>query len=196
MPRTALLSPSHASPLAALRSADAALVTQIAGIAVFALLAALGAQVRIYLWEVPITLQTAAVYGAGLFLGGRNGALSMLVYLTLGLFLPVFAGAESGLTYLLGATSTGYLLSYPLVALLIGRMTSANAGLGRLVMASALGALILFASGVVWLHFAAGHTTWAESIYKGFVLFITWDLCKIALVAGGYAGLRRLTDRG
>lgn len=196
MIQAASLSPTRSTPLAQMRSADASLLVQIAGIIGFALLAALGAQVRIYLWEVPITLQTAAVYGAGLFLGGRNGALAMLGYLLMGLFLPVFAGAESGMTYLVGAASTGYLLSYPLVAFLIGRMTSADASLGRLLGASALGALLLFTSGVTWLHFAAGHTTWAESIYKGFVLFITWDLCKVALVAGGYAGLNRLTNRG
>ncbi len=196
MTSAASLSPARSTPLAHLRSADASLLVQIAGIVGFALLAALGAQVRIYLWEVPITLQTAAVYGAGLFLGGRNGALAMLAYLLMGLFLPVFAGAEFGMTYLVGAASTGYLLSYPFVAFLIGRMTSADASLGRLLTASAFGALVLFGSGVTWLHFAAGHATWAESIYKGFVLFVTWDLCKIAMIAGGYAGLNRLTDRG
>ena len=42
----------------------------------FAALTALGAQVRIYLWEVPITLQTIFVYGGGLCLGARNGFLS------------------------------------------------------------------------------------------------------------------------
>jgi biotin transport system substrate-specific component len=183
---------SRPAPLALLRSADASALVQVAGVVGFALLAALGAQVRIYLWEVPITLQTAAVYGAGLFLGGRNGALSMLLYLAIGLFVPVFAGAEYGLTYLTAAASAGYLLSYPLVALVIGRLSSRWTGAFGLMAAAAVGAAVLFACGVAWLHVAAGHATWAESIYKGFVLFAVWDLCKIVLVAGGYAGLRRL----
>ena len=91
MSALALHSPRSAS-VDLLRSDRASVLTQAAGIVGFALLAVLGAQVRIYLWEVPITLQTLAVYGSGLFLGWRNGTLSMLLYLTLGLFFPVFAG--------------------------------------------------------------------------------------------------------
>ena len=61
-----------------LRSADARATTQILGIVGFAFLTALGAQVQIYVWEVPFTLQTLAVYGSGLFLGWRNGLLLSL----------------------------------------------------------------------------------------------------------------------
>ena len=50
----------------ALRQERAAAVVQVLGIVGFALLTALGAQVRIYLWEVPITMQTLFVYGSGL----------------------------------------------------------------------------------------------------------------------------------
>ena len=104
MSALALHSPRSAS-VDLLRSDRASVLTQAAGIVGFALLAILGAQVRIYLWEVPITLQTLAVYGSGLFLGWRNGTLSMLLYLTLGLFFPVFAGDGYGPAYLFGAAS-------------------------------------------------------------------------------------------
>lgn len=174
-----------------LRRSDAALATQVAGVVAFAALAALGAQVRIYLWEVPITLQTVAVYGAGLFLGGRNGMLSMLLYLAAGLVLPVFAGAAFGLDYLTTSASAGYLLSYPLVALLVGWLTDERRAFVPAALAMTLGAVVLFASGVAWLHVAAGHATWWESIVKGALLFIAWDLAKVWLVAGGYAALRR-----
>ncbi len=50
----------------ALRQEQASAAVQVLGIVGFALLTALGAQVRIYLWEVPITLQTLFVYGSGL----------------------------------------------------------------------------------------------------------------------------------
>lgn len=174
-----------------LRRSDATLATQVAGVVAFAALAALGAQVRIYLWEVPITLQTVAVYGAGLFLGGRNGMLSMLLYLAAGLALPVFAGGAFGLDYLTTSASAGYLLSYPLVALLVGSLTDRRRTFVPSALAMTVGAALVFASGVAWLHVAAGHATWWESVVKGALLFVAWDLAKVWLVAGGYAGLRR-----
>ena len=76
---------------------------------------------RIYLWEVPFTLQTLVVYGSGLYLGWRNGFLSMLLYLMLGFFFPVFAGDTFGPAYLFGAVTAGYLLAYPISAAVIHR---------------------------------------------------------------------------
>ena len=49
-----------------LRQEQASTLVQVLGIVGFALLTMLGAQVRIYFWEIPFTLQTAAVYGSGL----------------------------------------------------------------------------------------------------------------------------------
>lgn len=173
-----------------LRRDEAAVATQVVGIVAFAALAALGAQARIYLWEVPITLQTAAVYGAGLFLGARNGALSMGLYLAAGLVLPVFASGAHGLEYLTGATG-GYLLAYPLAALLVGRLTDRRRGFVASALAMTAGLALVFAAGVVWLHVAAGHATWWESIVKGALLFVVWDVAKVWLVAGGYLGARK-----
>ena len=174
-----------------LARSDARAGVQVAGVVAFAALAALGAEARVVLWEVPITLQTVAVYGAGLFLGGRNGLLAMVLYLAAGLVLPVFAGDAHGLGYLTSAPSAGYLLSYPLVALLVGRLTASRRGFWASIAAMTAGALVLFTCGVAWLHVAAGHATWAESVVKGALLFVGWDLAKVWLVAGGYAGLRR-----
>lgn len=183
------------SALDTLRGPHATVAAQVLGIVGFAVLAALGAHVRIYLWEVPVTLQTVAVYGAGLFLGSRNGALSMALYLAAGLFLPVFASEAFGLEYLANAPSAGYLLSYPLVAALVGWLTVRWDSLVGSALAMMAGALLLFTCGVVWLHTAAGHATWWESIYRGAVLFVAWDLLKVWVVASGYAGLRKLTAR-
>ena len=69
-----------------LRSGSASVGLQVAGIVGFAALTALGAQFRLYLWEVPFTLQTLAVYGSGLYLGWRNGLLAQGLYLLVGLF--------------------------------------------------------------------------------------------------------------
>jgi biotin transport system substrate-specific component len=176
-----------------LRSDHASALTQVAGIVGFALLAVLGAQVRIYLWEVPITLQTLAVYGSGLFLGWRNGLLSMALYLALGLVFPVFAGGGYGPAYLFGAASAGYLLAFPLVGAVVGAASARWNTFAGSVLSLALGSLVLFSIGVTWLHYAAGHATWTESIYKGWALLALWDVAKILLVGAAYTGARRLT---
>ena len=188
------LAPPFAASVDRLRAADAPLALQAALVVGTALLTGLLAQfeLRIYLWEVPLTLQTLAVYGAGLVLGGRNGFLAMALYLAAGLVLPVFAGGASGLGYLMGSASAGYLLAYPVVALLIGRLTDERRGFLTSAAGMMLGVVLLFTVGVIWLHVAAGHATWGESILKGALLFIVWDLAKVWLVAGGYAGLRRI----
>ena len=182
----------HSSSVDRLRASDAPLWLQAAGVLGFAVLTALFAQadLRIYLWEVPLTLQTVAVYGAGLFLGSRNGALAMALYLAAGLALPVFADGGTGLAHLLGA-SGGYLLAFPFVAALGGALTRERRTVGRTLVALVAGSLLLFTFGVSWLHVAADHATWTESVVGGWLRFVPWDVTKIALVASLYAAARR-----
>lgn len=78
---------------------------------------------------VPITLQTLGVALAGLVLGPWRGAAAAGLYVALGLLgLPIFAGFAGGLGVLAGP-SAGYLLSYPLTALITG--LAARAALRR-----------------------------------------------------------------
>lgn len=177
-----------------LREENASVLLQATGVLGFALLTALFAQIqfRVYLWEVPITLQTAAVYASGLYLGGRSGFLAQLLYLVLGLFLPVFAGDGYGTGYLFGAVSAGYLLSYPLAAAFIGALSKRWKTFSGSTLAMLLGSAVVFTAGVVWLHYAAGHATWMESIDKGFLRFVVIDVLKVLVVGGLYSGTRRL----
>ncbi|MDO5682517.1 MAG: biotin transporter BioY [Propionibacteriaceae bacterium] len=72
---------------------------------------------------VPITLQTLGVALAGLTLGPVRGFLAVLLYLLVGFAgLPVFAGGAAGLA-VLGKPSAGYLLSFPIAALLAGLLS-------------------------------------------------------------------------
>jgi len=88
----------------------------------FALLTALGAQVRIPIQPVPITLQTFFVLLGGLMLGPNLGALAQVLYVSLGAAgAPVFAGEGVGRAYLLGPTG-GYLLGFAASAWLVGQL--------------------------------------------------------------------------
>ena len=69
---------------------------------------------------VPITLQTLAVMLAGCVLGPLRGFSAVALYLALGAVgLPVFAEHSSGIGVFTGL-SGGYLLSFPVAALLGG----------------------------------------------------------------------------
>ncbi len=182
VPRTAVIDDLHQDRASA--------GVQIAGIVGFCLLTILGAQVRIYLWEVPFTLQTIAVYGSGLYLGWRNGIASQLLYLTLGLFFPVFAGDGYGSAYILGAMSAGYLFGFPLAAGAVGLLSKQWNSLSGSLLSMIVGSVVLFTAGVVWLHFAAGHASWMESIDKGWLRFIPVDIAKVLLLGVLYTGSR------
>ena len=60
--------------------------------ALFAALIAVGAFIKIPIPYIPLTLQTLFTMLAGLMLGGRLGAISVCVYVAIGLAgLPVFS---------------------------------------------------------------------------------------------------------
>lgn len=191
----AQLQSKHFSAVDVLRSAEARTSTQVLGIVGFAFLAAVGAQAQIYVWEVPFTLQTLAVYGSGLFLGWRNGLLAMTLYLVLGMFLPVYAGGESGTDVLFFGVTAGYLFGFPVAAAVSGAFSKRWNGISGSVLSLAAGSISLFACGVIWLHFMADHGSWFESIDKGWLRFIPVDIAKIILVSLIYSGTRRFSRK-
>lgn len=187
----ALQSPRTAA-IDRLREEHASALRQVAGVVGFALLTVLCAQVRVYVWEVPISLNTLAVYGSGLYLGWRNGFLAQLLYVALGFFFPVYAGDGVGLSYFYAAASAGYLLGYPFAAAAIGLLSKRWKAFGGSVLSMVAGSFVLFVVGVVWLHYAAGHASWLVSIDHGWLRFVPIDLAKILVVAAFYTGTRRL----
>ncbi len=175
----------------ALTPERASVLIQVLAIGFFAVATAFGAQVRIYLWEIPITLQTLFVYGSGLVLGARNGFLSMLLYLLLGMFLPVYAGSGHGLMYLTTAVSAGYLFGMPLSAYVTGLLGRRKTDLFGGVIAVAAGSVVLFTCGVLWLHFAAEHESWWYTIEVGWLRFVGFDAAKVLILSLTYGSLRR-----
>src|SRR3989344_2074965 len=101
---------------------------------------------------VPITLQTLVVLLSGAMLRPYYGALSMLLYITVGaLGLPVFAGGGSGIGALLGPTG-GYLFSYFIAAFAIGKILQLRKTPKYLdyVLAMIAGTVIIYTLGAGW----------------------------------------------
>lgn len=95
--------------------------SDVAYIAVFAaLIAALALVPAFNIGPIPVTLQTLGVSLAGLCLGPVRGFLAVSLYLVVGAAgLPIFAKGGAGLASFAGPAG-GYLLSFPLAALVSG----------------------------------------------------------------------------
>lgn len=158
-------------------------VRDVALVLAGAALTALGAQISIQTGAspVPITGQTLAVVVAGAALGSQRGMLSQLLYVVVGLFLPVYSDGASGFDVIWGATG-GYLVGFIVAAWIVGRMAESGADrrFGSATVAFALGQLSIFAIGVPWLKVATG-MDWATAVHDGFTIFIIGGLIKAAL---------------
>jgi biotin transport system substrate-specific component len=101
---------------------------------------------------VPITLQTLAVLLTGLVLGAWRGGLAVLLYLVLGFVgLPVFSGGASGLQVMSGPTA-GYLVSFPVAAVVAGFAAAAVVCRTRRSLWVALLSASAVATSVVVIH--------------------------------------------
>jgi biotin transport system substrate-specific component len=150
--------------------------------ALFTALIAAGALVSIPVGSVPFTLQVLFVLLAGMVLGPRLAALSVLAYLALGLVAPVYAGGTSGLGVLFGPTG-GYLWGFVLAALITGAVSArGNASLARFVGAGLLGIAPIYVLGAAWLA-AQLHLGLGAALVAGVAPFVWLDVLK-AVAAG------------
>ena len=165
-----------------------------AGVIGFAAALAAASQVAIPLagTSVPMTLQPLAVVLAGICLGPRAGAASMLLYLTAGAAgLPVFAPEGlPGVARLVGPTG-GYLLAYPLGAYAAGWMVRRHPRrFAWRALAAASGIALIHVGGVAQLAVLTGSVSRAFAL--GSLPFLGMDAVK-ALLAALYSP--RLSDR-
>nr|WP_325196323.1 biotin transporter BioY [uncultured Oscillibacter sp.] len=122
----------------------------LAYIALFAVLMAVCAWITIPM-TVPFTLQIFAVFAALVTLGGRRGTYAVVVYLLLGAVgLPVGAGFQGGLGWLLGTTG-GYIVGFLCIALLYWLLTAKlGESLPVVIAACVLGLTLCYAFGTAW----------------------------------------------
>ena len=157
---------------------------QLTGIVGFAVALALASQVAVPLpfTPVPITLQPMLVVLAGLWLGPRAGAASLVLYLLAGASgLPVFTpmGAP-GLARLVGPTG-GYLLAYPLAAAVTGLLADRASGLTMRIGAALAGMLVLYLGGLAQLAVITGSLQ--QAALFGVLPFAALDAVKAVVAA-------------
>jgi biotin transport system substrate-specific component len=155
------------------------------GAIAFAGLTFLGANIRIPLQPVPITLQTMFVLLSGALVGSRCGTLSQVLYVGAGLFgLPVFAGAAAGLAVLTGPTG-GYLAGFVVAPLFVGRLIKRSRRLWWQLLVFYLGSMIILALGVIHLSVFYTHDL-KQALGVGYLPFIPGDVLKILAATSIY----------
>lgn len=145
---------------------------------------------------VPISLGTFAVYLTASLLGPKRGALSVLLYLLLGLVgMPVFSGYSSGAGILFGPTG-GYLVGYIPLVILCG-ICFKKTDRRWLIIPGAIGAtLVLYWIGTAWLMYTA-KLSLPAALMAGMIPFIPGDLAKIIVtVLAGPEISKRLRQAG
>ena len=103
---------------------------------------------------IPVTLQTFGVFLTLLLLGGRDGLISIIVYILLGLVgVPVFSGFKGGISTLFGPTG-GYIIGFVFIAVIYLIFT--RFGKEKLLIKIAalfIGLLVCYAFGTLWFVF-------------------------------------------
>lgn len=160
--------------------------------AMFTTLTAAGAFIRIPIPVVPFTLQFLFTMLAGLLLGPKLGAISVLTYILLGLAgLPVFA--EGGGIYYIFKPSFGYLTGFLAGAYVTGKIAGqvARPSYKRLLAANFTGLFLVYAFGMIYYwaisnyYLGTGIGLWPLFLYC-FILAVPGDifLCILAAILG------------
>lgn len=164
---------------------------QASAVLLGSLFVALCAQVAVPLpWTpVPMTMQPFAVLLVGLLLGPTLGAAALVAYLLEGAAgLPVFVAGFGSLLPL--GPSAGYLLSYPLVAGMVGLLWQRRRGFLRATFAATAGSALILLCGASWLAVAT-HGSAASVMHLAVLPFVAGDALKALLAAAIAAGVLR-----
>ena len=149
--------------------------------AVFAALTAVCSQIQIPLAVIPINLALFSVHLCAALTEKRYAALSMTVYLLMGLVgLPVFVGFQGGAGVLFGRTGgyiIGYVASAYVTALLMEKLGRAW---WQAALFMALGVLACYTLGTAWYMVLTKSPLWLSLSYCVFP-FLPGDAVKIAL---------------
>lgn len=101
-------------------------------------------------FTVPFTMQTFGVMLALKTLGGKNGTVSVLLYIALGgIGVPVFSGFSGGPGVLFGPTG-GYILGFFIGALIYRALEKHTSGIWGNIAVTALFLIVCYTFGTAW----------------------------------------------
>lgn len=149
---------------------------------IFVALISIGAFIKIPIPVVPFTLQLLFTTLAGVILGSRLGAISVLLYIILGLIgIPIFTNG-GGIGYVLQPTF-GYLIGFSVGAYLTGLIVekSEKITVKSLMIANFIGLAAVYIIGMIYYYIVANTFTnspigvWSLILYC-FILAVPGDI--------------------
>lgn len=158
-------------------------------VAIFAALTAIGAFIKIPIPYVPFTLQYLFCALAGVILGSRLGALSQIVYVSIGLLgVPVFTEG-GGFSYIFKPTF-GYLIGFIIAAYVIGKIRESVKELTfiKAIFMLLSGLFFIYLFGVIYLYisynlYLGKSISFYFAFFYGFVVCIGGDLVLTVFAA-------------
>ena len=168
----------------------------------FTALIAIGAFIRIPVPVCPFTLQLLFTTLAGLILGSRSGALSVALYVLLGLAgVPVFTEG-GGPSYIFQPTF-GYLIGFIAGAWVTGRLVeiTGSFSFAKTLFANLAGLMVVYLFGMVYVYIINNYYlgtpigVWPVVLYC-FILAVPGDICLCILAAFMAGRLRRAVASG
>lgn len=153
--------------------------------------------IPLFFTPIPITMQVLAVAVTAAVLGGKRGAIAVLIYVLLGCFgLPVFSGMKGGLGVVAGATG-GFIWGFIPQAFVAGTICDKVFAKGKggkefikAMIALCIGLFILYICGTIQLMQVANMGVGA-ALGAAVLPFIPFDIFKIAVSVFIAVNLRR-----
>lgn len=123
----------------------------------FTALIAVGAFIKIPIPNIPITLQFMFTTLAGLLLGSKLGAISVLIYLVIGLIgIPIFTNG-GGIGYIFQPTF-GYLIGFLVGTFVAGKIIeSSNISFKNLLLACFANLIIVYTLGAIYFYLISNY---------------------------------------
>ena len=155
----------------------------------FTALIAVGAFIKIPVPVVPFTLQYLFTMLAGLLLGARKGAFSVIAYMVLGLAgLPIFS--EGGGLWYVFKPSFGYIIGFCIGTYVTGKIVEnlRKKTVLTYLMANLAGLMLVYAVGMIYYYIICNYVintpiaVWPLFLYC-FLLAVPGDICLSLLGA-------------
>lgn len=145
----------------------------------------------VYIGGIPITLSFFAILLISWLFKPRIALGATLVYVALGAVgVPVFAGFVGGFQVIVGPTG-GFIMSYPLVALIASKFGTTTA---KKIIFGILCAILSYILGFSWLSFTTdSNFLVAAGMFS--IIFAICDLIKILTAATLSEEIKRRTRR-
>ncbi|THE10125.1 biotin transporter BioY [Bacillus timonensis] len=159
---------------------------EVTYVGMFAALMAIGANITsmvpfLQVAGVPLTMQTFFAVLAGLLLGSRLGAISMIVYMLIGIAgAPVFSGFEAGIAPIIGSTG-GFILSFIATAYFAGKVVEhakGNPTLQTFIFAAFVGLFMNYFIGTNYMYFALNFWLEVKMSYGAAWAVMAWFIVK------------------